>query len=140
MTLQITADEITRRRAAALAAVMVEGDPGATVGDFLGVVLGSYAAHCGVGVEIPAPTMTTGQRAGRRTNLVAAVSRKDSWVAAAPRGLEDVVHVLRIATRTNLPKLYREAVWRLWDEVCGPHAEIWERTRRAEAAGCAAAA
>jgi Flp pilus assembly protein TadD len=40
MSVMIRADVSTQRRAVALASAMLQDDPGATVGDFLGVVIG----------------------------------------------------------------------------------------------------
>lgn len=140
MSVMIRADIRTQRRAVALASAMLQDDPGATVGDFLGVVIGAYAQRVGAHVVIPPPTVLTGEPRGRRVDLLAALTREGAWFVSARPGLVVAIDALKSYTCLTMADLYRAAVESLWAEVCGPSAELWERTRRAEAAGCAAAA
>jgi hypothetical protein len=140
MSVMIRASLTTQRQAVALAAAMLQDDPGATVGDFLGVIIGAYAQRVGARVTIPPPTVLTGEPRGRRTDLVAALTRDGAWFVSARPDLVKAIDALKDFTCLTMADLYRAAVDHLWAEVCGPDAERWERTRRAEAAGCAAAA
>lgn len=140
MSVMIRADIHTQRQAVALASAMLQDDPGATVGDFLGVIIGAYAQHVGARVVIPPPTVLTGEPRGRRVDLVSALTRDGAWFVSARPGLVKAIDALKDFTCLTMADLYRAAVDHLWAEVCGPDAERWERTRRAEAAGCAAAA
>jgi hypothetical protein len=140
MSVMIRASLDTRRQAVALASAMLQDDPGATVGDFLGVVIGAYAQRVGARVVIPPPTVLTGEPRGRRTDLAAALTRDGAWSVSARPELVKAIDALKAYTCLTMPDLYRAAVDHLWGEVCGPDAGLWERTRRAEAAGCAAAA
>jgi hypothetical protein len=140
MSVMIRADVHTQRRAVALASAMLQDDPGATVGDFVGVVIGAYAQHVGAHVVIPPPTAATGETRGRRVDLVSALSRDGALSVSARPGLVRALDALKEHTCLTMADLYRAAVDHLWAEVCGPDADAWERTRRAEATGCAAAA
>jgi hypothetical protein len=140
MSVMIRADIRTQRRAVALASAMLQDDPGATVGDFLGVLIGTYAQRVGATVTIPPPTVLTGEPRGRRVDLVTALSRDGGWFVSARPDLVKAIDALKDFTCLTMADLYRAAVDHLWDEVCGPRAGLWEHARRAEAAGCAAAA
>jgi hypothetical protein len=140
MSVMIRASLDTRRQAVALASAMLQDDPGATVGDFLGVIIGAYAQRVGARVAIPPPTVLTGEPRGRRTDLVTALTRDGEWFVSARPGLVKAIDALKERTGLTMADLYRAAVDHLWAEVCGPDAGLWERTRRAEVAGCAAAA
>jgi hypothetical protein len=140
MSVMIRASSTTRRQAVALASAMLQDDPGATVGDFLGVIIGAYAQRVGARVTIPPPTVITGEPRGRRVDLVTALTRTGDWFVSARPDLVKAIDALKAATGLTTVDLYRAAVESLWAEVCGPDAGLWERTRRAEAAGCAAAA
>jgi hypothetical protein len=140
MSVMIRASLTTQRQAVALASALLQDDPGATVGDFLGVVIGAYAQRVGATVTIPPPTILTGEPRGRRTDLVTALSREGDWFVSARPALVAAIDTLKDFTCLTTVELYRAAVESLWAEVCGPDAGLWERTRRAEAAGCAAAA
>jgi hypothetical protein len=140
MSVMIRASLTTRRQAVALASAMLQDDPGATVGDFLGVVIGAYAQYVGARVTIPPPTVLTGEPRGRRVDLVTALTRQGDWFVSARPDLVKAIDALKERTGLTTVELYRAAVDHLWVEVCGPDAGLWERTRRAEAAGCAASA
>lgn len=140
MSVMIRANLDTRRKAAALAAAMLQGDPAATVGDFLGVLIGAYAQFVGADVTVPAPTMTTREPRGRRVDLIEAVTREGDWFVSARPELVRAIDALKDYTCLTTVELYQSAVESLWAEVCGPTAERWERHRRTEAAGRAAAA
>jgi hypothetical protein len=140
MSVMIRADIRTQRRAVALASAMLQDDPGATVGDFLGVVIGAYAQRVGAHVVIPPPTVLTGEPRGRRVDLLAALTREGAWFVSARPGLVVAIDALKDFTCLTTVELYRAAVDHLWAEVCGPDAGLWDRTRCPEAAGCAAAA
>jgi hypothetical protein len=140
MSVMIRADVSTQRRAVALASAMLQDDPGATVGDFLGVVIGAYAQRVGASVVIPPPTVLTGEPRGRRVDLVTALSREGEWFVSARPALVAAIDDLKVFTCLTTRDLYAVAVESLWYEICGPDAGLWERTRCPEAAGCAAAA
>jgi hypothetical protein len=140
MSVMIRADIRTQRQAVALASAMLQDDPGATVGDFLGVLIGTYAQRVGAHVVIPPPTVITGEPRGRRVDLLAALMREGDWFVSARPGLVVAIDALKDFTCLTTRDLYAVAVESLWYELCGPDAERWERTRCAEAAGCAAAA
>lgn len=139
MSITITADHETRRRAAALAAAMIEGDPRARLADFVDLLVGEDAREHGLDVTVAAPSLTTGDYRGRSGDLLAAVSAPSFNFKprlATARALRAVA-AIRGGT---MSQWYMFAVDQLWREVCGPFADVWERARRAEAIGCAGAA
>lgn len=135
----ITADPETRRRAAALAAAMLEADPRARLADFIDVLVGEYARAFGLDVTVAAPSLDTGDYRGRPGDLIAAVSAPSFSFKPRPA----TVGALRAAVERcggTMSRWYDLAVDRLWREVCGPDADLWERAERAQAIGCAGAA
>ena len=134
-----SADETTRTKAADCVRALLEGDPRATLVDWIDVAVGAFADSIGLDVELPLPSLVTGERRGRPGDLLAAVSRPELRVL--PRTTTQLaIARLSAAACCSPGAVYRQGVAALWAEVCGPDADAWEHTRRAEAAGCAAVA
>ena len=136
-TIQIRTTTETRRQSVALMAALIAGDPEATVIDLIEAVLGDLADLRG----LTRSTMADGPKRGRPVTAppIEALCRPrlSLWV---PVHVEDLGAALCADLGWSWDQVWSVGVERVWGEVCGPDAGLWERTRRAEAAGCAAAA
>lgn len=139
MSLTITTDPETRRKAAALAAAMIEGDPRARLADFVDLLVGNDARNLGLDLTVAAPSLGTGDYRGRSGDLIAAVSAPSFSFKPRPATVSALRTVVP-RTGSTLSRWYADAVRDLWCEVCGPDADRWERIRRAKPIGCPAPA
>jgi hypothetical protein len=136
-TIQIRTTTQTRRQSVALMASLIAADPQATVIGLIEAVLGDLADLRG----LARPTAADGLKRGRpvTTPPIEALCRPclSLWV---PARIADLGAAICADLGWTWDQVWSVGVERMWGDVCGPDAEIWERTRRAEAAGCAAAA
>jgi hypothetical protein len=139
MAVLLIASLDTQRKAAALAAALLQDGGRITLGDFVATLAATYADRLRLQVQVDPLTCDRMERRGRKSSLLDTVTQPAMWIRLRPR-TSAAWSALCAATGLTGSGLYAAAVSSLWDEVCGPDAEIWERTRRAEAAGCAAAA
>lgn len=139
MSLTITADPETRRKAAALAAAMIEGDPRARLADFVDLLVGNDARNLGLDLTVAAPSLDTGDYRGRSGDLLAVVSAPSFSFKPRP-ATAGALRAVVARTGGTLSRWYTVAVEELWSEVCSPYADQWEQVERAQAIGCAGAA
>tara|TARA_R110000822_G_scaffold146332_4_gene285424 strand:+ start:3068 stop:3499 length:432 start_codon:yes stop_codon:yes gene_type:complete len=127
VSITIHPDPETRRKAAALAAAMIEGDPRARLADFVDLLVGSS------GRTVARPSLDTGDYRGRPGDLLAAVS--SSCLSFTPRvGTVASLRAAVSASKGSPSRWYAAAVAGLWAEVCGPDADRLELQSRPMAA------